>query len=82
MDTTKLFANGDSNEFDAKVVGSMEKNRIQDEEIKNLKLEQESEAILNYMRWSNKKRKQWKTKPWLKMTKEFWLVDWKIDHQR
>jgi len=50
MDTTKLFANGDSNEFDAKVVGSMEKNRIQDEEIKNLKLEQESEAILNYMR--------------------------------
>ncbi len=46
MDTAKLFANGDSNEFDATVVDLMEKNRAQAEEIKNLKLEQESQATL------------------------------------
>ena len=46
MDTTKLFANGESNEFYVAVADLMEKNRAQDEEIKNLKLEQESQAIL------------------------------------
>ena len=46
MDTTKLFANGDSNEFNTTVVDLMEKNRAQAEEIRNLKLEQESQAIL------------------------------------
>ena len=45
MDTTKLFANGDSNQFDAVVEDLMEKNRTQVEEIRNLKLEQESQAI-------------------------------------
>ena len=42
IDTTKLFSNGDSNKFDAKIVDLMEKNRVQVEAIKNLKLEQES----------------------------------------
>ena len=37
MDTTKLFANGDSNEFDAIVADLMEKNKIQAKEINNLK---------------------------------------------
>ena len=46
MDTTKLFANGDSNEFDAAIVDLMEKNRAQAEEIINLKLEKELQAIL------------------------------------
>ena len=46
METTKLLANGDSNEFDVIVVDLMEKNRAQIEEIENLKLEQESQAIL------------------------------------
>ena len=39
MDTTKLFTNGDSNEFDGAIVDLMEKNRAQAEEIRNLKLE-------------------------------------------
>ena len=46
MDTNKLFSNGDSNEFDAVVADLIEKNRIQVEEIKNLKKEKESQAIL------------------------------------
>ena len=45
IDTTKLFENGNSNEFDATVVDLMEKNRTIAEEIKNLKIEQESQAI-------------------------------------
>ena len=39
IDTTKLFVNGDSNEFDATIANSMEKNIIKAEEIRNLKLE-------------------------------------------
>ena len=46
MDTTNLFANGESNDFDAVVVDLMEKNRAQAREIRNLKLEKESQAIL------------------------------------
>ena len=46
IDTTKLFVDGDSNEFDVAVADLMEKNKIQDEEIRNLKLEQESHAIV------------------------------------
>ena len=46
IDTTQLFANGDSNEFDAAIVDLMEKNRAQIEDIKILKLEKESQAIL------------------------------------
>ena len=41
-----MFTNGNSNEFDATIVHLMEKNRAQAEEIRNLKLEQESQAIL------------------------------------
>ena len=37
IDTTKLFANGDSNKFDATIVDLMEKNKIQADEIINLK---------------------------------------------
>ena len=39
IDTTKPFANGVSNAFDAVVLDLMEKNRVQAEEIRNLKLE-------------------------------------------
>lgn len=46
MDTTKLFGNGNSKEFDAPVADLMEKNRAQAEEIMNLKLDQELQAIL------------------------------------
>ena len=44
--TTQLFADGSSYEFDTKIVDLMDKNRAQAEEIRNLKLEQESQAIL------------------------------------
>ena len=37
IDTTKVFANGNSNEFDAVIVDLMEKNSVQAEEIRNLK---------------------------------------------
>ena len=33
IDTTEVFANGDSKEFDAAIVELMEKNRVQAEEI-------------------------------------------------
>ena len=56
IDTTKLFANGDSNEFDAAIANLIEKNRVQAEEIKNLKLEQESQAILLYEVTEQKKK--------------------------
>ena len=46
IDTTKLFRKANSSEFDVAIVDLMEKNRAQEEEIKNLKLEQESQAIL------------------------------------
>ena len=40
IDTTKVFANGDSKEFDAAIVELMEKNRAQEEEIRSLKMDQ------------------------------------------
>ena len=46
IDTTKLFANGESNEFDVAIANLMENNKVQDEKIRNLKLEKESQAIL------------------------------------
>ncbi len=46
IDTTKLFSNGDSNEFDSTIVDLMENHRVQAKEIRNLKLDQESQAIL------------------------------------
>ena len=42
IDTTEVFAKGDSKEFDAAIVELMEKNKIQVEEIKSLKMEDES----------------------------------------
>ena len=39
IDTTKVFANGDSKEFDAVIVDLMVKNRDQASKIRNLKIE-------------------------------------------
>ena len=44
--TTQVFANGDSKEFDAAIEKLMEKNRAQAEEIRSLKMEQESQAMM------------------------------------
>ena len=46
IDTTKVFAKGDSKEFDATIAELMEKNRIQVEEIRSLKIEHESQAMM------------------------------------
>ena len=46
IDTTKLFKEGNSSEFNGAIVDLMEKNRAQVEEIRNLKLEQDLQAIL------------------------------------
>ena len=46
IDTTQVFTNGDSKEFDAAIVELMEKNRAQAEEIRSLKIEQESQAMM------------------------------------
>lgn len=41
-----MFADGDTQEFDAAIEKLMEKNRTQEKEIRILKLEQESQAIM------------------------------------
>ena len=46
IDTTQVFANGDSKEFDAAIAELMEKNRVQAEEIRSLKMEHESHAMM------------------------------------
>ena len=46
IDTTKVFANGDSKEFDVAIAELMEKNRIQAEEIRSLKIEHESQVMM------------------------------------
>ena len=46
IDTTEVFAKGDSKEFDAAIEKLMEKNRIQAEEIKSLGIEYESQALM------------------------------------
>ena len=46
IDTTKVFAKGDSKEFDAVITELMEKNRIHAEEIRSLKIEHESQAMM------------------------------------
>ena len=46
FDTTKLFANGDTQEFEAAIADLMEMNRTQVEEIRSLKIEQESQAMM------------------------------------
>ena len=44
--TTRRLIDGNQSEFDVAIVDLMEKNKAQVEEIRNLKLEQESQAIL------------------------------------
>ena len=46
IDTTKVFEKGDSKEFDAVIAELMEKNRVQEEEIRSLKMEHESQAMM------------------------------------
>ena len=46
IDTKKVFANGDSKDFDTIIASLMEKNRAQEEEIRTLKIEQESQAMM------------------------------------
>ena len=46
IDTTQVFANGDSKEFDIAITELMEMNRAQAEEIRSLKIEQESQAMM------------------------------------
>ena len=46
IDTTQVFSNQDSKEFDAAIVELMEKNKAQAEEIRSLKMEQESQATM------------------------------------
>jgi ribonucleotide reductase alpha subunit len=46
IDTTGLFSNGDTKEFDAAIAELMETNRSQAEEIRTLKLQQESNSIM------------------------------------
>ena len=46
IDTTKVFANGGSKEFEAVIVDLMEKNKAQENEIENLKIEKESQAMM------------------------------------
>ena len=46
IDTTEVFAKGDSKEFDVAIAKLMEKNRIQEKEIRLLKIEHESQAMM------------------------------------
>ena len=46
IDTTQVFANGDSKEFDAAIAELMEKNKTKAEEIRSLKMEQKSQAMM------------------------------------
>ena len=46
IDTTQVFSNGDSKEFDAAILELMEKNRTQAQEIRSLKMEQESQGMM------------------------------------
>ena len=46
IDTSKVFANGDTKDFDATIENLIEKNGAQVEEIRSLKIEQESQAVM------------------------------------
>ena len=41
-----MFSNGDSKEFDVAIADLMEKNKAQAEEIRSLKMEQKSQAMM------------------------------------
>ena len=51
-----MFSNGDTQEFYATIVDLMKKSRAQVEEIRSLKIEQESEAMMLYEVTKQKKR--------------------------
>ena len=46
IDTTQVFPKGDSKEFDAAIEELMEKNKVQAKEIRSLKMEHESQAMM------------------------------------
>ena len=46
IDTTQVFSTRDSKEFDAAIAELMEKNRVQEKEIRSLNMEQESQAMM------------------------------------
>ena len=46
IDTIEVFSNGDTKEFDVAIAELMEVNKSQVEEIRTLKIEQESQAIM------------------------------------
>ena len=56
IDTTQVFSNGDSKEFDAEIAELMEKNKVQVEEIRSLKMEHESQAMMLCKNTEQKKR--------------------------
>ena len=56
FDTTQVFVNEDSKEFDVVIEKLMEKNRAQVEEIRSLKMEQESQAMMLCKITKQKKR--------------------------
>ena len=76
IDTRKLFTNGNQSEFDVAIVDLMEKNRAQEEEIRNLKLEQESQAIL-VCEVTKQKKKAMEDKTLLEEDKRTLAQDWK-----
>ena len=51
-----MFANRDSKDFDAIIVDLMERNRAQEEEIRSLKIEKESQAMMLCEVTKHKKR--------------------------
>ena len=46
IDTTKVFANGDTKEFDVAIAELVEKNRAPVEEIRSLKIEKVPQAMM------------------------------------
>ena len=46
IDTARVFSNKESKDFDVVIADLMEKNRAQAEEIRTLKIEQESKAMM------------------------------------
>ena len=56
IDTSKVFSNGDTKDFHVEIVDLMEKNRFQEEEIKSLKIKQESQAMMLCKITKQKKR--------------------------
>ena len=75
IDTSKVFSNGDTKEFDAAIAELMEANRAQAEEIRTLKLKQESQAII-LCEVTEQKKRAIEEKAMMKMTREMFEIDW------